>query len=1309
MDINDIRGKSSDEIFAAVAKDTGLPEQLFRNMWQTESANGTQMKSPAGAIGHMQIMPSPLKVMRKTYGEDLDPMELADSVFMAGKMMQENLQRFGNVPDAVAAYNGGWDRKRWENDETRAYVPKLLAGTGITAENVMTTTRAEQDAARPEPVITAKPYLNDIEKNAINQQMLESRLAGDDVNEVVSQAVQLTMNPDAAYREAESLSQEAPALSYDNANAVVRDDIQTSVNDAMRVENTTAGKAFDAAWEAYTLTDTLMRTAAEREADVLDKRNAPDPKWISDYESKRDTLIKGLSPNAVKELDVSTNMAEAQAIMDRDKRDQVNQQILNDSGHPILWGIGAGMLDPAGWAVGGGAGKAFAIGKGLSLAARVSRGATGGAAGNIAFTGAMDYLGNQTTAEDYLHAGAFGLVMGGGLGALSRGERQALTEAAEGLHNTAAERSAAFVEAAMKANPKATAEELGQAAAKASQDEILRTADDIMNVPNREQQVFAPKELDVNEYSRMQDTYGLDTVVDEQKLSSIGSLMKSAEAFLEQNKGRILTDNIKAQKNRELSDALGWRSAGNELIVDDNPLAKTIGMTIAEDGAGISGVRGVTAAIKSRNLNNMLNHGIERGIHDNFLMYLKDNKVGRVKGAIETYTTGKHAANFYREVATEMRNRADPEFKSSASRAVQEAANVLERGFQEMGDLQRQAKTLGHEFIPTDSRGYLPQQLNGKMFRSLSGNEKRAVQNEFTRQAVEEFGWDLEFATKKVAEYMNRAEDFSNVGARMQPGAPKDLMSVLLDELADPNLSPAEYMQRLERIRTGAAKHTGKRLDWDLNAQIKRDDGTLMPMTELYNNDILSLYKGYASRVSGDVSMAHFGIYGDRDVRMITEALQRSKVGDASKTVPAWQQVVNEIYNRPTAADSGGALSTSARFIRQYTGIRLLGGVGFAQMAELSNAVAHMGVVHTMNMVKRIPAAYREIQAIKRGEIPENSILGSLDMVAGSPMGSEQYQLVMPQILDGDLTIVDQRSFNNVMRVMGGAQMLHNKFSFMRAVSAMEQRVVSEEIVRKAFRYIKSGQEDVALKEMGFTPELVAKVRSELDNIAMFDERGYLKALDARAMKDKAALEEMVVAIRRGTGQIIQETFPGETGKWMRSEVGQILMQFRKFPSVAVEKQMYRQYKKFGFTRALGGTLATMGVGTLIYYGRAMLAASLMPESKRKEYLENRLSPASLAQGSTMYLSNMGMLSDFMQLGTGVRNLVDDQMDLGWGGARGVTGGGIGAVIPSLGSLGDMYDFTQKPSTKAALKLMPFSNLPMVLPVINAMKHAEDD
>lgn len=1323
MNYTELRGKTSDEIFEAVAKDTGVPTQLLKNMWQVESGGGQNMKSPAGAVGHMQIMPRELGVMRKTYGEDLNPMDLADSVFMAGKMLKENMQHFGNIPDAVSAYNGGWTKSRWNNPETSAYTPKVLAGTGITfdeqgtphVEQPYTTSRAQIDSVRPEPVVQAKTYLNSVEKNAIEQQMYNKQLQGTDANEVVNEAVQLSFNPEAAFGLADSLSTTPPATSYDSADKAIALDVQASVKEATRIENTSAGDAFSAAFQQYSLTSTAMEAMANTTADIMDKRQQVDREWMRKYEAERETMIKGLSPYAVTQMDQAINPQEAKDIVDRDKRDQVSQQTLNDSGHPILWGLTAGILDPAGWAVGGGVGKAFMLGKGVSMAARMGQMAAGNAAGNVAVTGAMDLLGSQITSDDYIHAAAFGLATGAALGVFSRGDRAAMQQAAADMHEAAAARTQARAEAAAekirasRPDIAPTPEEVAQMAAKDAEREVMDVVDQVLTQPTAESKVFQPREIDPVETGRLQQQYSLDSVSDEHRLSSINSLYKSAEGFISANKDKIRHTAIANQKNRAISDTLGWRSAGNELITDDNPLAKTLGMVVAEDAAGVSGVRGVTVAIKSRLLNNHVNLNIERGIHENYTAWLKAKGVGRVKGAVETYTTGKNATEFYAQVAAEIRNRANPEFVSTAPRSVQRAANVLEDGFQRMGDLQRKAKTLGNEFIPTSSRGYLPQQLNGKAFAALSGAEKRQVQQEFIRQATRDFGWDTEFATKKVSEYMNRAEDAATPAGRMNPSAGKDLMGMLMDELNDPNLAPDQYLRVLERLRAGAAKHTSKRLDWDLNATIRMDNGDMIPLSSLYNNDVLSLYKGYANRVSGDVAFAHAGIYGDRDIRMITEALQRSKVGDPTKTIPAWQQVVNEVYQRPTATDAGGNLSTSARFIRQYTGVRLLGGVGFAQMAELSNTIAHLGVGTFMKFLPSVPRLLKETKMLKAGQIPENSVMWSVDSIAGSPLGVEQFQMVMPQVIDEGLSIVDQRSFNSVMRAMGGAQLLHNKFSFMRAVTAVEQRFVGDEIVKKAMRYMRDGTDDVALREMGISPELAAKFRAEMGDIAEFTESGHLKALNLYNMKDTDAMAEFITAVRRGTGQIVQDTFPGETGKWMRSEIGQLLMQFRKFPSVAIEKQYMRQYGKFGFTKALGGTLAAMGIGTLLYYGRAMVAASLLGESGREKFLETRLSPASVASGALMYVSNLGMLNDFMQLGSGVGNMLDDSMDLGWTHGRGIPAQGIGGVIPSLGTLSDAYNLTQQPSVNGALKILPFTNLPMVLPVINAIKHSDDD
>jgi hypothetical protein len=76
-------------------------------------------------MGLAQVMPSTLRSLEKRFGRKLDPFNQADAVLMQKEVMRENHARFGSWDDALRAYNGGWDRSRWGNKETRGYVPAI--------------------------------------------------------------------------------------------------------------------------------------------------------------------------------------------------------------------------------------------------------------------------------------------------------------------------------------------------------------------------------------------------------------------------------------------------------------------------------------------------------------------------------------------------------------------------------------------------------------------------------------------------------------------------------------------------------------------------------------------------------------------------------------------------------------------------------------------------------------------------------------------------------------------------------------------------------------------------------------------------------------------------------------------------------------------------------------------------------------------------------------------------------------------------------------------------------------------------------
>jgi hypothetical protein len=42
------------------------------------------------------------------------------------ELMRQNVAKFHNVPDALRAYNSGWNPEKWNNPETNGYVADII-------------------------------------------------------------------------------------------------------------------------------------------------------------------------------------------------------------------------------------------------------------------------------------------------------------------------------------------------------------------------------------------------------------------------------------------------------------------------------------------------------------------------------------------------------------------------------------------------------------------------------------------------------------------------------------------------------------------------------------------------------------------------------------------------------------------------------------------------------------------------------------------------------------------------------------------------------------------------------------------------------------------------------------------------------------------------------------------------------------------------------------------------------------------------------------------------------------------------------
>lgn len=102
----------------------------IRSVLSIESAGDVHARSPKGAMGLMQIMPSTWAELRERYNLGSDPYNPHDNILAGTAYLRELLDRYGS-PGVFAAYNAG--PSRYEEHlaggslpgETRAYVAKL--------------------------------------------------------------------------------------------------------------------------------------------------------------------------------------------------------------------------------------------------------------------------------------------------------------------------------------------------------------------------------------------------------------------------------------------------------------------------------------------------------------------------------------------------------------------------------------------------------------------------------------------------------------------------------------------------------------------------------------------------------------------------------------------------------------------------------------------------------------------------------------------------------------------------------------------------------------------------------------------------------------------------------------------------------------------------------------------------------------------------------------------------------------------------------------------------------------------------------
>lgn len=430
MNIGEFSSLDRETQFAEAGKIAGVSPSVFDGMWRTESARGANMLSPAGAEGHFGLMPKTRATWEGRFGTSIDPHNFGQSLYAAAYTLKENLGRFKNLPDALRAYNGGWDPSTWGNKETAAYAGKVLGTDDEDADPEVNASTAEASAHVGLSMTAAadlwdKPFA----RAGRNPPMAKSATskAADKLAEIGG----------------------APSLSTEQTFAVFGGATADAATAQLKREKEKDDTSFmDAAkGAAYNTLPVALMQAMNRD---------PEPVDPSFQVTEED--LKGYDLGEQRDLANATSRKQFERIKFDIEYGKEQDDITFRNG--TVFGLGASFLAaaPEAMLTGGLASLAFkgsaygsiALAKAGNKAGAILSSAAEGAVGNTVNVAALDMLGRRQGVTAYALGAAGGLLnpilAGGFIGRTA--ERVEATELAERLLRTAAEKEAKLIETA---------------------------------------------------------------------------------------------------------------------------------------------------------------------------------------------------------------------------------------------------------------------------------------------------------------------------------------------------------------------------------------------------------------------------------------------------------------------------------------------------------------------------------------------------------------------------------------------------------------------------------------------------------------------------------------------------------------------------------------------------------------------------------------------------------------------------------------------------------------------------------------------
>jgi len=583
--------------------------------------------------------------------------------------------------------------------------------------------------------------------------------------------------------------------------------------------------------------------------------------------------------------------------------------------------------------------------------------------------------------------------------------------------------------------------------------------------------------------------------------------------------------------------------------------------------------------------------------------------------------------------------------------AVRRAATKHAEMTNRLRVMNQKAGTKGFETIPEDLT-YLTRAWSSDKIAKYNSADVRNILKKSLMQANPDM--DEEFATK-FAEGLNK--NFRKRAVGMEAGLARafttDSKDVLKDILVEEGLLEPEGADQLIKLLStspdGTPTQAMRRLRMDMNAMENLPDGSVLRVKDLVDRDAEQLFMKYSNQMTGMEALSRIGIYSDADharmldrVRAEADRLGPEAAKDLEKHIENLDVGYHLVRGRPSPLqdDPNGKFARSMRLLMDWNFLRLMGQVGFAQLAELGNVLSLGG---WRGMLQAMPELRAMVKRAKNGEVEDQV---SREFEAWTGYGGDRYINQFANRRDHDAyyeagrgDLID-KAIDVMQPLKRGLADLSGMAPITLGLERMASKIVIQNFTDMAYGTRKVNME--RLMGLGIDEPMAKRIFDHLksDRVVsvpstLFKNRK-IKRVNFDLWEDDVR-EAFLTAVFRQSRQAVQQNDFGNLNRYMTKTSVQMATQFRTFSLVAYEKQFLHNVAAKDGQAALAMLYSTFFAGTSYVMQTTINSAG---REDQKEFLEERLAPAEIAKAAFQRSSYATLFPAMID--TGAMFFVDD-------------------------------------------------------------------